>query len=160
MSYRVALVLAVGLLAAPLSAVAQLQVSLGIRETGTTVPVGGNGGGTGTIEWVNQDGQTLNLDGTWQTLTWDIPNSTLTAFTGNGTLDGTRGVLEHIRIRNSGGVTAPIALYIDDIVNGTTTITNFDSFATGIEAVFQEPRFSSTTSANLATSPNASLVSS
>ena len=160
MSHRFALILAVGLLAFPLSAVAQLGISIGIRETGTTAPVGGNGGGTGGIEWVNRDGQTLNLDGTWQTFTWDIPNSTLTAFTGNATLDGTRGVLEHIRILNSGGITAPIRLYIDDIVNGTTTITDFDSFATGIEAVFQEPRFSGSTSANLTTTPNASLVSS
>ena len=163
MSYRVALILALGLLAAPLSALAQLQVSIGVRETGTTAAVGANGGTAGGIEWVNIDGQNLTLDGTWQTFTFDIANDALTAFAGttaNGTLDGTRGVLESIRIRNSGGVSGPIALYIDDIVNGTTTITNFDSFATGIEAVFQEPRFSSTTSANLTTTPNASLVSS
>src|SRR5688500_14312278 len=161
MSRRFALVVALGLLTTPLAAVAQeLQVSIGIRETGTTVPVGGNGGATGSIEWVNRDARPLRLDGTWQTFTWDPPNSTLIGFTGNATLDGTRGVLEHIRIRNSGGVTGPITLYIDDIVNGATTITDFEAFNTGTEPVFQEPRFSSSTTANLATTPNTSLVSS
>lgn len=163
MSHRFALILALTLLVAPLSAVAQeLQVSIAIRETGTDVPVGGNGGIANGIEWVNRDGQTLVLDGTWQTFTFDIANDTLTAFAGttaDGELDGTRGVLEHIRILNSDGITAPLRLYIDDIVNGTTTLTDFDSFDVGTEVVFQEPRVSGSTSGNLATLPNASLVS-
>jgi hypothetical protein len=163
MSHRFALILAFGLLAFPLAAVAQeLQISIGIRESGTTEPIGGNGGSSGGIEWVNLDGQTLTLDGTWQTFTFDFASDTLTGFAGtnaNGTLDTTRGTLENIRIRNSGGVTGPITLYIDDIVNGSTTVTDFESFTVGTEAVFQEPRFSGSTGANLALLPNASLVS-
>jgi hypothetical protein len=164
MSHRFGLVLAIVILASPLCAMGalELQISIGIRETGTTEPVGGNGGSANGIEWVNLDGQTLVLDGTFQTFSFDIANDALTAFAGgtaNGVLDGTRGTLEHIRIRNSGGVTGPITLYIDDIVNGQTVVTNFEEFATDSEAVFQEPRFSGSTTGNLMDLPNASLVS-
>jgi len=43
-----------------------LQISLGIRETGSdpnSFPgIGANGGSSGGIEWVNLDGQTLVAD--------------------------------------------------------------------------------------------------
>lgn len=164
MSHRFGLILATVILASPLCAMGapELQISLGIRETGTTEPIGGNGGTAGGIEWVNMDGQTLVLDGTFQTFTFDIPNDTLTGFAGataDGELDGTRGAIESLRIRNSGGVTGPIILYIDDIVNGQTLLTGFEGLDLGTEAVFQEPRFSGSTSGNLALLPNASLVS-
>jgi hypothetical protein len=38
--------------AAPLT----LQISLGIRETGTAAPIGADGGSNGGIEHVNRDG--------------------------------------------------------------------------------------------------------
>jgi hypothetical protein len=142
-------------------------ISIGIRETGTTAPIGGNGGSANGIEWVNLDGQTLTLDGTFQTFTFNFQTDALTGFAGttaNGTYDGTRGVLEHIRIRNTGGVTAPVELFIDNIVNttqaGPNTVSNFEGFPDGTEVTFQEPRFSGSTTANLALLPNSALTTS
>ncbi|MBK9120506.1 MAG: hypothetical protein IPM18_13045 [Phycisphaerales bacterium] len=57
-----------------------LQISLAIRETGTAAGIGENGGTAGGIEFVNLDGQTLYLDGTWQQFSWHLPTATLTAF--------------------------------------------------------------------------------
>jgi hypothetical protein len=138
-----------------------LAISIGIRETvaggGAVVPVGANGGSAGGIEFVNLDGQTLTLDGTFQTFTFNFQNDPLTAFAGttaNSLYDGTRGVLEMIRIRNTGGITQPIQLYIDNIVNttaagGPETVSNFEGFPDGTEVTFQEPNFSGSTAANL-----------
>jgi hypothetical protein len=128
-----------------------LAISIGLRETGTTAAVGANGGTTGPIEFVNLDNLTLNLDGTWQQFTFHFGTDPVTAFTGNGTLDGTKGVLENIRLRNVAGITAPVAIYLDDVVNtvgGTpTTLTDFEGYpanvgGAGTEVMFQEPSFS------------------
>ncbi len=153
---------------------AQLQLSIGVRETGfaggADNGVGGNGGSTGGIEWINLDGQNLTMDGTWQTFTWTFATDPVNAFAGtsaNSILEGSFGVLEHLRIRNTGGVTAPIKLWIDEISNtftppggGSTTVTfgDFEGFAPGAEVIFQEPRFSGSTSGNLALAPNTSVV--
>jgi hypothetical protein len=138
-----------------------LAISIGIRETqaggGPPGAIGSNGGTLGGIEFVNLDGQTLTLDGTWQTFTFNFQNDPLTAFAGttaNSLYDGTYGVLEHVRIRNSNGITAPIRLWIDNIVNttaagGPQTVSNFEGFPNGTEVTFQEPNFSGSTSANL-----------
>jgi len=151
---------------------AVLGISIGIRETvaagGPNGPIGSNGGSLGGIEWVNKDGQSLVLDGTFQTFTFNFQTDALTAFAGtsaNGLYDGVRGVLEHIRILNTDGVTGPISLYIDNIRNiaptgAPTTVSDFEGFADGVEVTFQEPRFSGSTSAFLALTPNASLTSS
>lgn len=136
---------------------AQFQISIGIRETGSTGAIGSNGGATGGIEWVNLDGQTLNMDGTWQTFTFNFQNDALTGFAGttaNGAYDGTRGVLEHIRIRNTGGLTGSQSIWIDGITNttaagGPTVFGDFEGHAAGTEVMFQEPNFSGSTSANL-----------
>lgn len=140
---------------------AQLAISIGIRETeaggGTPgIPIGGNGGSAGGIEFVNLDAQTLILDGTFQTFTFNFQNDPLTAFAGataNSLYDGTRGTLEMIRIRNTGGITAPVQLFIDNIVNttatGVHTVSNFEGFPDGTEVTFQEPGFSGSTAANV-----------
>ena len=156
------------------AASANLQISIGLRETaaggGPFNGIGGNGGALGGIEWVNLDGQSLILDGTWQQFTFNLATATYTGFAGataNGTLDGAYGVLEHIRIRNSGGETNQITLWIDDVANTitpagggptTTTFGTFEGFANGTEVIFQEPRFSGSTSAFLALTPNTSGV--
>lgn len=146
----------------------ELKVSIGIRETGNSsgLPVFGNGGASGGIEWVNRDGQTLLLNNTWQLFTFTPSTDTLLAFAGasaNSILDTDWVVLEHIRILNSGGNTAPIRLWIDDISNSTTaygTVTEgFESATLNSEVIFQEPRFSGSTSSQLDLLPNASLVS-
>lgn len=160
------------LAAATASQGALLDVSIGIRETeaggGTVgVPIGGNGGTAGGIEFVNLDGQTLTLDGTFQTFTFNFQADALTAFAGttaNSLYDGTRGVLEHIRFRNSGGELGPISLYIDNVraispTGAVTTVTDFEGWANGTEVSFQEPRFSGSTSSNLLTTPNIAGVS-
>jgi hypothetical protein len=153
---------------------ANFAISIGVRETGAgggaDGPIGGDGGSAGGIEWINLDGQSLVLDGTWQRFTFTLATDPKTAFAGataNGTLDGAFGVLEHVRIRNTGGHTQVARLWIDDIANTvtdaagnttTTTFGDFEGFNAGQEVIFQEPRFSGSTSANLATTPNASLV--
>ena len=96
---------------------ANLTISLGIRETATTGPIFSNGGAGGSIEWVNLDGQVLTADGTWQTFTFTPSTDTLSGFTGDGVLDGEWATIEHIRIRNTDGITDPIILYVDDVTN-------------------------------------------
>ena len=146
------------------------QVSIGVRESGVVVPIGGNGGATGGIEWINLDGLTLTANGTWQQFTFNFGTDPVTAFAGataNGVLDGTRGALEHIRIRNISGVTDVLSMQVDDIVNtvgGTPTlISGFETTdpipaTVGTEHIFQEPRFSGSTQSFLANLPNATLV--
>ena len=106
------------------------SVSIGIRETGSSGAIGSDGGTSGTIEWINLDGQTIIPDGFYHQYTWTFGTDPVTAFTGDGVLSAAnnKGTLEHIRIVNSGGNTGgAINLRIDDIVNtasGTpTTIT-------------------------------------
>jgi hypothetical protein len=146
----------------------ELKISIGIRETGNpnNLPIFGNGGATGGIEFVNRDGQTLFLNNTWQLFTFTPSTDTLLAFAGataNSVLDSDWVTLEMIRILNSGGNTAPIRLWIDDISNTTTTYgtvtEGFETFGLNTEVIFQEPRFSGSTSSQLDLLPNASLVS-
>lgn len=144
---------------------AQVQISLGIRETGagggTFTNIGDNGGSLGGIEWVDLDNQQLVLDGTWQQFTFDLSTATLTAFAGstaNAVLDGDYGTIEHIRIRNANGITEPIQIWIDDIENTITplggsptavSVEDFEGYVAGTEVVFQEPGFSGSTAANI-----------
>lgn len=138
-----------------------LQISLAIRETGTAAGIGENGGTAGGIEFVNLDGQTLYLDGTWQQFSWHLPTATLTAFAGataNGILEGSAGVIEHLRIRSTGGA-GPFTLWMDDIANSyrpspvvpptTVNFGSFEGYADGAEVIFQEPSFSGSTSGNV-----------
>lgn len=166
------------LVAAPALAVPELRISIGIRETamgtGTDVGIGNNGGASGGIEWVNLDAATLVLDGTWQQFSFALtPGMATTAFAGasaNGILEGNFGVLESIRISAGvAGTPGLINLWIDDLADtidpagppppSTTLIgAGFEGFAGGAEVVFQEPRFSGSTSGQLALLPNLSSV--
>jgi hypothetical protein len=136
----------------------ELKISIGIRETGNpgALPIFGNGGATGGIEFVNRDGQTLLLNNTWQLFSFTPSTDTLLAFAGasaNSILDTDWVTLEMIRILNSGGNTAPIRLWIDNISNTTTTYgtvtEGFETFALNSEVILQEATFSGSTSANL-----------
>lgn len=138
-----------------------LQISLGIRETGsgTTNPfpgIGANGGSGGGIEWVNLDGQTLVADNQWHTFTFTPSTDTLTAFAGataDGILTGTWGTIEHIRLKSTGSNQKPWVVYIDDITQtwsgGTDVIADFDGYALGSAVMFQPPAFSGSTSGNV-----------
>ncbi len=137
---------------------------MGTREVPNTnnLPIGGNGGSAGPIEWVNLDGQTLVLNNTWQQFSFDMDAAPITAFTGNGVLDGIWGTLEHIRFR-SDGIVGPYEIWIDDVADtvaglGTVNFGTFEGYASGQEVMFQEPRFSGSTSGHLALSPNTAGV--
>jgi hypothetical protein len=144
---------------------ADLAISIGIRETqavsGTIFADGGTSGG---IEFINQDGQTLTVDGTWQLFTFTPETDPLLAFAGttaNSILEGDWGVLDHIRIRNIDGITDPVTVFIDDVTNtvsGGPTVEGFEGFAVGSEVMFREPGFSGSTISNLITPPNSASV--
>jgi hypothetical protein len=147
----------------------ELKISIGIRETGNAggLPIFGNGGATGGIEFVNRDGQTLQLNNTWQLFTFTPSTDTLLAFAGataNSILDTDWVVLEQIRILNSGGNTGPLRLWIDNISNTTTTFgtvtEGFESATLDTEVIFQEPGFSGSTSANIAPGSSALISAS
>ncbi|EEF62143.1 putative Ig domain-containing protein [Pedosphaera parvula] len=110
-----------------------LRVGLGVRETGTGVPVGDNGGITGALEWV---GVTNNIGGqpqptrtvtasNWTTLEFNMPAEPVTAFpgSGNGVLASGKGVLEHLVLVPAGGM-GTYNLYLDDfqVVNISTNL--------------------------------------
>ncbi len=144
------------------SAPPKLQISLGIRETGSAAAIGADGGTAGSIEWIDLDGQELTLDGTWQQFSFhldptDPMASPVSGFTGDGMVTGTAGTIEHIRIKNFAGITDEITLSIDDVtdtVNGVPTdFGTFEGYADDTEAMFQEPSFSGSTSSNLAAAP-------
>lgn len=161
------------------SASAQFAISIGVRETGvSTQPIGGNGGATGSIEFVNLDGQTLNADGTWQTFTWNFGTDPVSFFAGTqpaggapNVLDGVWGALEHLRVRNSGGVTDQVILYVDDLTNtpaggSPVVFEDFESWPAvatpsnaAPEVVFHDPRFSGSTNTFLLPNDTANVTS-
>jgi len=169
MSKRLILPFTLALSAAAAAQAPQVQISIGVRETGAAgTPftfVGDNGGITGGIEWVNRDGQTLTLDGTWQYFQFNLATDPITAFAGttaNGVIEGLSGTLENIRVVNFQGITTPISLWVDDVQNtytpsggGPTTVVfgTFEPYAQGTEVMIQEPGFSGSTSANLVLTP-------
>lgn len=140
-----------------------VQISIGTRETGfagnPNGTIAANGGFGGGIEWINKDGQTLVLNGTWQLFTFDLDVDPVAGFAGtsaNSILEGLYGTLEHIRVLNNNGVTAPMTLLIDDVQNSTTSMANggpdvedFELWTNGDEVLFQEPGFSGSTSGNV-----------
>jgi len=94
------------------------EVNMGmlVRETGGSGPIGADGGGTGNIERTTS--QRITASPHWQYVYFDIPNETYTTFSGgNGTLNGTWGVLEAFYLTQVGGA-ATLDLYIDEIHQG------------------------------------------
>lgn len=162
-----------------LASAVTFNLGLGIRETGGTVAIGGNGGTTGGIEFVGYKpepapivpGHALVADGSWQTITFTFGSEPVFGFAGataNGVLDGTRGVLEHIGFQNTAGSTDRIAFFIDDLTNTVggvpTVIEDFESRtavatpSAGPEVIFRRPRFSGSTQAYLSTSTDTANV--
>jgi hypothetical protein len=151
------------MLCAP-AAAQSIAVSLGIRETGTAAPLGANGGTSGGIEFVNMDLAHVPLNGTWRLVVFNFPTVTLTPFAGptaNGIFDVDRGTLEHIRFRNTQGITEPIRIFIDDLhisYDQESALFDFEAQALGTQHVFRRPDFSGTTSGNIIW-PNSTEVS-
>ena len=157
--------LSLALTAAAIAQAPQVAISIGVRETGFAgqpfTNIGDNGAATGGIEWVNLDGQTLTLDGSWQYFTFDLANDPIQAFAGtsaNGVLEGGWGTLENIRLVNISGHTGPIDVWIDDVQNTitptggsptTTTFGTFDPYASGAEVMFRAPGYSGSTATQI-----------
>lgn len=155
-SLKIVVLVIVGGATAGHAAAQSIAVSIGVRETGSTEPLGQDGGTTGGIEWVDRDANLVTLDGTWQQVSFNLSNAQLLAFAGasaNSMWDGTRGVLEHMRLRNTDGLTSPLRLYIDDLTLTGPGQPNFtdgwESAAVGAEHIFRAPGFSGSTAANL-----------
>ena len=152
-----------GLLVASLSMgsvvhASSMKISIGMRENNVPGPTFANGGGSGGgIEWVNRDGQTLNVDGTWQLFTFTPATDPLLGFAGstaNSALEPGHewAVFEHIRLLNDQGITKPIRLWIDDVTSTSssgTVVESFESNSVGSQAMFRQPGFSGSTSGNL-----------
>jgi hypothetical protein len=154
----------------------EVMISLGIRETGNNCgSVGCDGGVSGNIEWIGASsysgttgpvGKALATGVDWQTITFSSsvsggtdPVTAFPAGTSNGVIDGTYGTLEDISITTKGANTGRYVLYIDEIYNGDTLVTGFESPITaGDLAMFRAPGNSGTTSANLMAYPNIAQV--
>lgn len=131
-----------------------LRFCVGVRETGTAVPIGADGGTTGTIEWIGAtsvnngapQGRLVTADpGVWQTFVFDPKVDPILAFTGDGVLSTAtnRGVLEHLGFAIVGDV-GPYLVYIDDVEqlcapgdhdgDGDVDLADFDEFAACVTA--------------------------
>jgi len=169
MKYPLLVVVSVAVLATSAMAQESLLISMGTRETGSTAMIGENGGASGSIEWLDIDAQTLALDGMWYQFTFDMDAVGVSAFTGDGILDGLAGTLEHIRIR-SNGFAGPITLWIDNVTDSIdpagpppptdVIFGDFEGYEAEDEVLFQEPGFSGSTDSylNLDTGPNVAGV--
>jgi hypothetical protein len=114
-------------------------------------------GATGVVNGVPQ-GQVLTPGTDWQTVTFQ-PNVVQPGPGGNGVLNGTYGVLADLAVTPSGTDTGPYTLYIDNVVNGSTSLTDFESFAAGTEVLFRPATQSAVTAVNvLPGGVNAALV--
>ena len=150
-----------------------ILVSLLIRESGDTGPIGSNGTATGQFEFIGANttgaggaplGIAISPTNGWQTVTFDP--ATVVAFggLGDGVITQTRGIIGALAVtvdsasaNRSAGV---YRMFIDNIVNvGAGTVTDFEGFPLDSEVVFQEPTFSGSTDANLAFPPSASANS-
>jgi hypothetical protein len=103
-----------------------MNIAVGIRETGSTNIIGGDGGQNGGIEFVGISGlsggspmplRTLTA-GNWMTLRFDLTNEPARSFSGgNGVLSSTNnhGALEHIAITPADGP-GVYRLHLDNFV--------------------------------------------
>jgi hypothetical protein len=107
----------------------EMKLALGVRETGSPGAIWSNGGSTGTIEWVSNGGlsggtppggMTIAAN-QWTHITLNIPSLTgagnVQAFTGNGSITGAQGVLEHLAITSTGNA-GPYVMYLDNFQVG------------------------------------------
>ena len=95
-----------------------LDLQLNIRETGGSGPIGANGGTSGTLERTTPAVR-INSSSSWQYVSFDIPNFSYVAHTGDGNLDGSWGTLEALIISAvSTDSTTNFSLYLDDFYQG------------------------------------------
>lgn len=156
-----------------------IRICIGVRETTDTGPLGSPGQTTGAIEFVGTQGPNVSgapqgipvsPSANWQTLTFPIdPNSVENFSGGNGTLDGTRGVLEHLALTaNSASANRSAGsyrLYVDNVVNvgagaggADFVLTDFDNFDVGSQVLFWDPAFSGSTALLMLPTPRVGRV--
>jgi len=121
-----------------------ILVGVGVRETGTTVAIGADGGTTGNIEWVgvtNVVGSTpqpsrLISASNWTTVTMDFASDSVRSFTGNGVLATGRGVLEHLAFVPTAG-NNDYTVYMDNLTQVyTCSLTNTVTMNSGAKLTF------------------------
>ncbi|MDB6027102.1 MAG: hypothetical protein JWM68_3325, partial [Verrucomicrobiales bacterium] len=116
-----------------------IKVCIQVRETGTTAPIGFDGGTIGTIEYVGASGKQANgcpipthtvTASNWTTVEFNLPTEPKAAFTGDGVLTGSKGVIEGISIIPNGGM-GVYNVYLDDVsVTSVSTNLTIDTSAT------------------------------
>ena len=100
-----------------------IKLCLAVRESGTIAPIGFDGGTTGTIEYVGAGSKqangcpipthTVNASN-WTDVVFTLPTESKVAFTGDGVLTGSKGVLEGISIVPNAGM-GVYNVYFDDV---------------------------------------------
>lgn len=151
-----------------------IRIVATVREnTALTGPVGAAGSGS-IVSFLGassvlgggapEQGIVLQAGSNWQTISFTNTIDPLYTWAGTdptpGTWDGPFGALDGFAIACEGD-TGPYDIYFDDLANGTNGVfQNWDSAAAGTAAVgFSQPSFSGSSSANLLTAPNQSVVS-
>lgn len=96
----------------------EVDMALGVRETGGSGPIGSTGSLTGPIESTRT--QRIKASPNWQYVHFDVPNETWTSFSGgNGVLEGTWGTFESLLVRRvDSSATTAMTLYVDEIHQG------------------------------------------
>lgn len=103
-----------------------LRLTLGVRETNPTGNIGGNGGTSGSIEFIGAPsksgsapiGKLITQKDQWVQVIFDPLNDPILSFVGNGVLESTTGkvVLEHLAITPvDSSVVGPYTFYLDDL---------------------------------------------
>lgn len=102
------------------------RLTLGVRETNPTSPIGGNGGTSGPIEFVGAPsksgsapaGKLITAKNQWVNVVFDPVHDPILGFTGNGILQTTTGkvVLECLAITPAdSSVVGPYTFYLDNL---------------------------------------------
>ncbi|HOW71081.1 MAG TPA: family 10 glycosylhydrolase [Phycisphaerae bacterium] len=114
----------------------RLRLALGIRETGTTADLGGDGGTSGSIEFLGAATKLSDapqgvlvepMEGVWQTLIFDPRRDPIVAYTGDSVLSSAsnKGTLECLAFSYVDSV-GPFTVYLDDVDFVCDTPGDFD----------------------------------
>jgi hypothetical protein len=158
-----------------------VYVTLGVRETNTTAPIGGNGGTGGGIEWIGTTsvdpgnvrpiGKLVTAKDRWVELVFNIPVEPILPFAGataNGSLDVPRGTLECLAFTPvEAGAVGPYLIYLDDFeqvavwpVSGNIELRDFEGDITRVPVAVelrQDGNVVRTATVNLDASGNYSI---
>ena len=112
------------------------RLCLGVRETGVDLPIGEDGGRTGTIEWIGADAVVSGAPqgvlvtaqpGVFQTITFTPHPGKLIGFTGDGALHAPydRVVFEHLAFAMT-DTAGPFTVYLDAIEQPCPPTADYD----------------------------------